>query len=107
MLVQRYSCSCSEWQLNLRLVTALVGEQTHNLLSLSRLLAQLSLHPICSVCVACCAAACCRLVSVFPQVRSLSFNFKDPSNPDLRARVLQGQIDPQVHRLYYCICVVL
>lgn len=30
------------------------------------------------------------------QVRSLSFNFKDPSNPDLRARVLQGQIDPQV-----------
>ncbi|WIA30738.1 hypothetical protein OEZ86_000805 [Tetradesmus obliquus] len=29
------------------------------------------------------------------KVRSLSFNFKDPSNPDLRARVLQGQIDPQ------------
>ncbi|KAF6242159.1 transcription factor S-II, central domain-containing protein [Scenedesmus sp. NREL 46B-D3] len=29
------------------------------------------------------------------KVRSLSFNLKDPANPDLRARVLQGQVDPQ------------
>eukprot|EP00879_Flechtneria_rotunda_P017282 GHRR01018104.1.p1 GENE.GHRR01018104.1~~GHRR01018104.1.p1 ORF type:complete len:298 (+),score=133.00 GHRR01018104.1:663-1556(+) len=29
------------------------------------------------------------------KVRSLSFNLKDASNPDLRARVVTGQIDPQ------------
>lgn len=30
------------------------------------------------------------------QVRSIQYNLKDPSNPDLRRRVLTGQIDPQV-----------
>eukprot|EP00775_Hariotina_reticulata_P005820 gene5820-6061_t len=29
------------------------------------------------------------------KVRSLSYNFKDPKNPDLRQRVLLGDIDPQ------------
>jgi hypothetical protein len=38
------------------------------------------------------------------QVRSLSFNLKDPANPDLRARVLQGEIDPQVRRGISSIC---
>jgi hypothetical protein len=45
------------------------------------------------------------------QVRSLSFNLKDPANPDLRARVLQGEIDPQVRRTSACdkqrMCVFL
>jgi hypothetical protein len=41
------------------------------------------------------------------QVRSLSFNLKDPANPDLRARVLQGEIDPQVRckvTIFECAC---
>jgi hypothetical protein len=30
------------------------------------------------------------------QVRSIHFNLKDASNPDLRRRVMTGEIDPQV-----------
>ena len=30
------------------------------------------------------------------KVRSLSFNLKDPANPDLRTRVLRGNVTPQV-----------
>jgi len=30
------------------------------------------------------------------QVRSIQFNLKDVNNPDLRRRVLTGQVDPQV-----------
>jgi hypothetical protein len=29
-------------------------------------------------------------------VRSIQFNLKDASNPDLRRRVMTGEIDPQV-----------
>lgn len=32
------------------------------------------------------------------KVRTLSFNLKDPNNPNLRARVLTGVVDPQVSR---------
>ena len=39
------------------------------------------------------------LLSLLPsatvQVRSLSFNLKDPNNPDLRRNVLAGSISPQ------------
>lgn len=28
------------------------------------------------------------------QARSLAFNLKDPANPDLRARVLHGELTP-------------
>jgi hypothetical protein len=30
------------------------------------------------------------------QVRSIQYNLKDAKNPDLRRRVLTGDIDPQV-----------
>ena len=40
------------------------------------------------------------------KVRTLSFNLKDPSNPDLRARVLNGAIDPQVRDMRIC-CLLL
>jgi hypothetical protein len=30
------------------------------------------------------------------QVRSIQFNLKDASNPDLRRRVMTGEVDPQV-----------
>lgn len=30
------------------------------------------------------------------QVRTISFNLKDPRNPDLRKRVVTGEVDPQV-----------